>query len=70
MPIYEYTCCDCGTQFEKFVRSMAVMIEVHCPECGSSQVKKGWSLFGVAGSRGSAGDLSASAAGACSSGGT
>ncbi len=69
MPIYEYTCCECGAQFEKFVRSMTAMAEVHCPECGSSQVRKGWSVFGVAGSGGGVGELSASA-GACSPGGT
>ncbi len=64
MPIYEYTCTDCGAQFEKLVRSIAAVVEVCCPECGSSQVKKGWSLFGMAGSSGGLGDL-ASAAGAC-----
>ncbi len=70
MPIYEYTCLECGTQFEKFVRSMATVAEVNCPECGSSRVKKGWSLFGVAGSGGTSRDLVTSAAGACGSGGT
>ena len=47
MPIYEYTCQDCETQFEKFVRSMTQVVEIECPECGGKHVKKGWSLFGT-----------------------
>jgi putative FmdB family regulatory protein len=70
MPIYEYTCQDCDTSFEKFVRSITSNVEVRCPECGGSHVKKDWSLFGTAGSDGGLGDLSASAAAACSPGGT
>lgn len=47
MPIYEYTCTECDARFEKFVRSIAQDADIHCPECGGSQVKKGWSLFGT-----------------------
>ena len=47
MPIYEYTCTDCETHFEKLVRSMAQPADVRCPECGGAHVKKGWSLFGT-----------------------
>ena len=69
MPIYEYTCQDCETQFEKFVRSMTAKVEVTCPTCGGTHVKKGWSLFGTAGTDGSLAGLS-SAASACNTGGT
>jgi len=47
MPIYEYTCNDCNSQFEKFVRSITQQEQVQCPECGGTHVKKGWSLFGA-----------------------
>ena len=47
MPIYEYTCSECNTQFEKFVRSMTGKVEAKCPHCGSTHTKKGWSLFGT-----------------------
>jgi putative FmdB family regulatory protein len=60
MPIYEYTCNDCHTQFEKLVRSITAPIEVQCPECGGTHVKKGWSLFGA---KVSGGSVSLSSAG-------
>jgi putative FmdB family regulatory protein len=70
MPIYEYTCTDCNSQFENFVRSMNSVIEVKCPKCGGTHVKKGWSVFGTGGSAGGSFDLSASAASSCNVGGT
>ena len=68
MPIYEYTCGDCENQFEKFVRSMTAPVEVTCPECGGTHVKKGWSLFGTGGSGGLG--FASAAASNCSPGGT
>jgi putative FmdB family regulatory protein len=70
MPIYEYTCKDCDTHFEKFVRSMMATNEVTCPHCGGTHTKKGWSVFGTGSSSGDLGSLAASSAGACSPGGT
>lgn len=70
MPIYEYTCRDCDAQFEKFVRSMTSNVEVKCPHCGGTHVKKGWSVFGTGASEGGLGSLAASAASSCSPGGT
>lgn len=32
MPIFEYRCSDCGTQFEKLVRRAEDAVE--CPQCG------------------------------------
>jgi len=69
MPIYEYTCQECETQFEKFVRSMTAQVEVKCPQCGSSRAKKGWSLFGT-GVGGGLGELASASSGSCSPGGT
>lgn len=70
MPIYEYACQDCGSEFEKFVRSMTATAEVKCPECGGTHTKKGWSVFGLAKSSGGLGSLTAPAADSCSPGGT
>lgn len=71
MPIYEYTCKDCNSQFEKFVRSMTSEVTVKCPHCGGTHVKKGWSVFGTNAPGGGFDTLSASAAAsACSTGGT
>jgi putative FmdB family regulatory protein len=69
MPIYEYTCQDCGAEFEKFVRSVTSVVEAKCPKCGGIHTKKGWSVFGTK-SDGGLGNLAASAASSCSPGGT
>ena len=65
MPIYEYTCQDCGAEFERFVRSMATQGEITCPSWGGTHTKKDWSLFGTGRSDGSAANMAASAASAC-----
>lgn len=70
MPIYEYTCKDCSSQFEKFVRSMTANVEVQCPECGGTHVKKGWSVFGTGNVGAGLGSFATSAADSCSTGGT
>jgi hypothetical protein len=62
-------------QFEKFVRSMAAEVEVRCPQCSGTHVKKGWSLFGMAGAEASLGGRDAggafpAAASSCNTGGT
>ncbi|MEP6963684.1 MAG: zinc ribbon domain-containing protein, partial [Acidobacteriota bacterium] len=53
MPIFEYTCEDCGTAFEKLLRSAAngassngaAFQEVACPSCGEHHVKREFSTF-------------------------
>ena len=49
MPIYEYRCAECGEKFELFVRSAARQTAPTCPRCGSTEVHKAISLFGVGG---------------------
>lgn len=70
MPIYEYTCKDCESQFEKFVRSMTSNVAVTCPHCGGTHVKKGWSAFATSNVGSSLGGSAAPAASSCSPGGT
>jgi putative FmdB family regulatory protein len=70
MPIYEYTCEDCESQFEKFVRSMTSNVEVKCPHCGGTHVKKGWSAFATSNTGSGLGGVAAPAASSCSPGGT
>jgi putative FmdB family regulatory protein len=45
MPIYEYLCEDCGTKFEKLMRSTAAPSGVECPSCGESHVERQLSTF-------------------------
>jgi putative FmdB family regulatory protein len=49
MPIYEYRCEECDEPFEVFVRSPSQQTDPPCPKCGSRNVKKAVSLFGVGG---------------------
>jgi putative FmdB family regulatory protein len=68
MPIYEYTCQDCGHTFENFVRSVTNTVEPSCPKCGGSRAKKGWSLFGT--SKADATSAGLASAASCSPAGT
>jgi putative FmdB family regulatory protein len=43
MPIYEYRCLDCGTEFEELVRSEDEPIE--CEDCDSENVQRKMSTF-------------------------
>jgi putative FmdB family regulatory protein len=53
MPVYEYQCVECGERFELFLRSATQKATLTCPKCGSPEVKKALSLFGVGGVGGS-----------------
>lgn len=46
MPIFEYTCQDCGHAFEVLVRSSTVP---ECPRCHSIQLEKQLSVVGKVG---------------------
>lgn len=47
MPIFEYRCRDCGTQFEKI--SYAAKGKIVCKKCASTRVEKLLSVFAVSG---------------------
>ncbi|MCZ6486021.1 MAG: zinc ribbon domain-containing protein [Acidobacteria bacterium] len=47
MPIFEYRCNDCKTNFEKIVLSSSTPSE--CPNCNSNRVEKLLSTFAVGG---------------------
>ena len=42
MPIFEYTCAECHTDFELLVRSDT---RIACPSCNGGNVKKKLSVF-------------------------
>lgn len=42
MPIYEYACEDCGSEFEALIRSDTV---AECPRCHSTQLARRLSVF-------------------------
>jgi putative FmdB family regulatory protein len=45
MPIFEYACKDCGTNFELLVRQSTI---VECPSCNSKSLEKQLSVFAAA----------------------
>jgi putative FmdB family regulatory protein len=51
MPIFEFTCEDCGTAFEKLVRRSSAT-EIACPSCGQDHVKQEMSTFAARASSG------------------
>lgn len=64
MPIHEYICQDCGTQFEKLVRGCD---QPECPRCHSVSLAKQLSVFATGGEGGKAAERAAemAAAGPC-----
>jgi putative FmdB family regulatory protein len=49
MPIYEYHCPDCSTEFEKLVRLSEASKTPDCPECGEKHAQKKLSAFALSG---------------------
>ena len=47
MPLFEYICRNCGKFFETLVRPNDV--DVACTGCGSTNIEKQFSKFGVGG---------------------
>jgi putative FmdB family regulatory protein len=58
MPLYEFTCRECGAAFEDIV-SLAELAagDVRCPQCGSQKVERGFSTFSTGTSAGDAGPV-------------
>ena len=50
MPIYEYICENCGTDFEKMMRFDQSDQMPACPKCTSIETRKRLSLFSSKGS--------------------
>ncbi|UCG77595.1 MAG: zinc ribbon domain-containing protein [Nitrospirota bacterium] len=46
MPIYEYSCNNCGKEFELLVFGSSA---VSCPHCENSDITKKMSTFGMSG---------------------
>ena len=62
MPLYEYVCGDCRSEFETLVRRWGDAVV--CRACGSASVEKQLSTFAVA-SSGTAPDFSAADGAGC-----
>lgn len=49
MPLYDYHCENCRTDFTELRKSAEMDQPIACPECGSSQTHRELSGFAVAG---------------------
>ena len=47
MPLYEYECQKCGKLIEILRNRSESDKDVKCPECGSSEMRRKFSTFGV-----------------------
>ncbi len=65
MPIYEYKCSDCESEFEILVRGKNEK-KLHCPQCGSENISRLFSSFGVSMGSSSQTSVSSSSSSACS----
>jgi putative FmdB family regulatory protein len=45
MPIFEFECLECGSEFEKLVLRRNETQKVSCPSCGSTKVEEKFSSF-------------------------
>jgi len=45
MPIYEYSCCDCGLKYEELVSGSNSEEMLKCPSCGSTKKLRAFSTF-------------------------
>jgi putative FmdB family regulatory protein len=69
MPLYEYTCRNCGRRFEVLQRVGAGADGLSCPACGGANVVKQFSTFASANAAGSSMPCGAPSAASCGSGG-
>ncbi|MBV9155409.1 MAG: zinc ribbon domain-containing protein [Acidobacteriaceae bacterium] len=70
MPIFEYSCDDCGTKFEKLVRRSHEADAVRCPSCGENHLTTEYSTFAArsAASKQTSGAYEGCGSGACGAG--
>jgi putative FmdB family regulatory protein len=68
VPVFEYKCATCGGRFERLMFSTTS--SVACPDCGSAEVEKLPSTFGMSGverQTTSTGACASCSSGSCSS---
>jgi putative FmdB family regulatory protein len=58
MPIFEYQCKRCYSQFELLIRGEGDRKKAACPDCGSKRLEKQFSVFGMSGTESRGGSSS------------
>ncbi len=67
MPIYEYSCPECGKRFDARRAMKDADAPIACPACGADKSKRGLSLFYAASSGGGALKGAGGGGGGCAS---
>jgi putative FmdB family regulatory protein len=47
MPIFSYVCKDCNAKFDLFLRGSQTSDKLACIKCGSKNIQKTFSPFGI-----------------------
>ena len=55
MPLFEYSCLECGTDFESLILKNSEIEELKCPTCGGSKLEQKISAFASISDNGSSG---------------
>jgi len=45
MPLFEFSCLECGAEFEKLLQKYSDNVEVQCPVCGGKKLEEKVSSF-------------------------
>jgi putative FmdB family regulatory protein len=45
MPLYEYSCLECGIDFESLIMKRSDIAELKCPSCGGKKLEQKVSAF-------------------------
>jgi putative FmdB family regulatory protein len=53
MPVYSYTCKDCQERFDLFIRGSRENDKLVCKKCGSKNIQRVFSTFGIGSGSGS-----------------
>ncbi len=66
MPVYEYRCGACGTEFERYLSTGSA--PVACPSCASAEVRRTLSVVAIRGGAAPAGSTAPAGGGCCAGG--
>jgi putative FmdB family regulatory protein len=48
MPVFDYKCSECGKTYDVYHKVREIVEDVICPQCGSAEHKKLFSMASVA----------------------
>ena len=55
MPLFEYSCLECGIDFESLVLTNSEMAELKCPACSGTRLEQKVSSFASVSNNGASG---------------